>query len=98
MPGFGGWRGTRSTPKWRKVNGAYHVFFWAEGPRRQPQFHSGCGRVVLSLVGGQAVMRPPALLRCGGCDAYEMSIAGADESLPASPRWLAEHPELAHLE
>lgn len=97
MPGFGGWPGTRSSPKWREVGGVYHVFFGSTGSHAHPRFTSGCGRVMLERVGGGRVLRPAAILRCGGCDCYEMRVAQVDESLPASPRWLAEHPELAHL-
>lgn len=70
--------------KWRFVSGRFHLF-----TKRDPRggYVSACGRHHISKSGGQKCNRPPAQLRCGYCDGYEITAYGADESLPESKEW-----------
>lgn len=51
------------------------------------EFRSLCGPWSLTHSRGQAVNRPPAMLRCGVCDGMEMERRGWQESGPDSSEW-----------
>ena len=68
---------------WRPVT-VWHAFKRrADGPG----YVSLCGTWMREKAGTQGCGRPPAMMRCAGCDIAEMKRRGWDESGPESTNW-----------
>lgn len=69
---------------WRPVRGGrWHCLKSVQGGGYQ----SLCGGVTRARSGGQAICRPPSILRCALCDGAEMKRRGWEEGGPDSENW-----------
>lgn len=79
-------RGLADKIYWRPMS-QWRWCAFVRGVRGGPRYVSLCGRSHRSRSGGQECARPPAMLRCVGCDLEELDRRGWEESGAELPEW-----------